>query len=1097
MINRHRRNPKHIERKALRNRKRKERPRLWFEKCEARMLLAASFGTEGSEPWGPTLVSNLVFEPAVILKQLADHPGTAGLQRRGNELKLIDYAEKESGITSLFQQFHRGIPVDGAYVTVVQGGEDSFASYNRGDASLQTNVALEPSLSSDQAFALAIDAYELDAVTTSAVSLVWHAAETEALLAWRIDSNHVSGKVDFAKTILVDAHSGAMLEQPISVGNDIDYLLEYPDTFTDIYPRIVINDAIGASGSQSYAAPFDSVVSISVGCTGTLIAPDVVLSARHCGINSGDVIRFGDNSGASIYTATVSSSFLPDGNGTLLDGGDVSILRLTQAVPANIATPMRLIDETSSLVGQVAATVGYGYNGVGSQGHGFSADGIRWGGENIIDVYGAPAATSGTNIFSTDFDNGTSSANTISSSSSIPLTFEATTAPGDSGGPILVRKGTEWVIAGVLSGGTTNTSVYGDISWWTGVAPFKADIEAFGGQFVGTATVSLDASSYVEGDDILITVDDFNATGSLQTLVTSASGDTETVTLSNVSGSTFAGSITLAGSSIVVQNGSLQASPNDVITVAYTDLDDGAGNSSTVSDQAVVLPGSVAQSESNVSGSIVSGSYLDTYVSDNVNEVLREERYGGRRSRLEHRWSFDVASGSDVTFHLEARRDGTSDEFRFDYSTNGGSSWIPMITVSDSAETSNTFSLGSGISGNTLVRVIDTNRSRGDSSLDTLYVDQMFFSSVTVDPTPGITASQTGGTTEVAEGGANDSYSIVLDTVPTADVTVTVTPDAQLDLGNGAAIPVQLLFTPSNALTPQFVTVTAVDDAEIESLHSGLITQAVASTDPDYGVLSLPVIDVVITDNDSTGGGNDVARGESTSDGEITQGSYLDTHASDDVREVISEERYAGNKRTRLQHQWNFNVSGGSQVVFYLEAYHDSSVEDFVFQYSTNNGSSWSTITTVVDSSEIAQSFNLGGNVAGDVLVRVLDTDRSRNEATIDSIYIDEMYFESVGNSSSSSNGATTESRSLRSFSMIGGPSFVSLRDDLSEDCQPASMEQVLTELVIDSIGEEKILSWNQQVDHLFSLAESEKDQMSTADSKTDSKVPICDALLV
>ncbi|MEZ6093157.1 MAG: PEP-CTERM sorting domain-containing protein [Pirellulaceae bacterium] len=41
----------------------------------------------------------------------------------------------------------------------------------------------------------------------------------------------------------------------------------------------------------------------------------------------------------------------------------------------------------------------------------------------------------------------------------------------------------EWVIAGVLSGGTTATSVYGDISWWTGVAPYRADIEAAGGVF--------------------------------------------------------------------------------------------------------------------------------------------------------------------------------------------------------------------------------------------------------------------------------------------------------------------------------------------------------------------------------------------------------------------------------------------------------------------------------------------------------------------------------------------------------------------------------------------------------------------------------------
>ncbi|MFG0313207.1 MAG: GC-type dockerin domain-anchored protein, partial [Phycisphaerales bacterium] len=131
-----------------------------------------------------------------------------------------------------------------------------------------------------------------------------------------------------------------------------------------------------------------------------------------------------------------------------------------------------------------AATLGYGYNGLGSSGHGFSADGRRWGGENIIDRYGSPASSGGSNIISTDFDNGSSGANTIPSSSSTPLEFEATTAPGDSGGPVLVQFGGEWVIAGVLSGGTTSTSVYGDISWWTGTAIYRDAIESAGGDFV-------------------------------------------------------------------------------------------------------------------------------------------------------------------------------------------------------------------------------------------------------------------------------------------------------------------------------------------------------------------------------------------------------------------------------------------------------------------------------------------------------------------------------------------------------------------------------------------------------------------------------------
>jgi hypothetical protein len=154
---------------------------------------------------------------------------------------------------------------------------------------------------------------------------------------------------------------------------------------------------------------------------------------------------------------------------------------------------MRLIEETNELEGQVAATIGYGFNGLGSSGHGFSSDGRRWGGENIIDRYGSPASSGGTNIISTDFDNAAGSTNTIPSSSATPLEFEATTAPGDSGGPVLVQFGSEWVIAGVLSGGTTSTSVYGDISWWTGTAIYRDAIESAGGDFISGLEILLPA----------------------------------------------------------------------------------------------------------------------------------------------------------------------------------------------------------------------------------------------------------------------------------------------------------------------------------------------------------------------------------------------------------------------------------------------------------------------------------------------------------------------------------------------------------------------------------------------------------------------------
>ena len=260
-------------------------------------------------------------------------------------------------------------------------------------------------------------------------------------------------------------------------------------------------------------------------------------------------------------------------------------------VPSAIATPMRLIDATTTLVGQTAATLGYGLNGLGSSGHQGSSDGWRWGGENVIDVYGSPASASGSNIISTDFDDGTGGNNTIGSSSSTPLTFEATTAPGDSGGPVLVEiGGGEWAIAGVLSGGTTSTSVYGDISWWTGTAIYRTQIEAAGGVFAGSGlgTVGLDKAAYFDGDTANITVVDDNGVNPIDVTLTSDSGDSESLTLTGA-GPSYNGSMLISDSSVSSGDGVLQGAVGDQITVTYVDPDDGTGSSNTVSDTAMII----------------------------------------------------------------------------------------------------------------------------------------------------------------------------------------------------------------------------------------------------------------------------------------------------------------------------------------------------------------------------------------------------------------------------------------------------------------------------------------------------------------------------
>lgn len=422
-------------------------------------------------------------DEASVRAYLAQQASTDYLQQDTTRLELMQPGFDAPEDAVVFQKYIGDLPLHGARVYVIENPDGTVAQVF--DESTEKLTLRQGPINISKGGSVVLAEALLPNAIESEAEQVWFRIGHEAVLAWEVTTSLEEQDLPASPThfeMVIDAVSGDILSM-----RQIDtksYAPGSPETEEGVFPRIVINNAIGAQGSRNYAAPFDAVISVSVGCTGTLIAPNVVLSARHCGIGAGALIRFGDNSGSPDFTATVQSSILPDGNGSLLDGGDVSIHFLNSSVPANIAEPMRLIDETNDLEGMLAATLGYGFNGLGSSGHGFSSDGRRWGGENIIDRYGSPSSASGTNIISTDFDNGTSGANTIPSSSSTPLEFEATTAPGDSGGPVLVQFGNEWVIAGVLSGGTTNTSVYGDISWWTGTAVYRDAIESAGGDFV-------------------------------------------------------------------------------------------------------------------------------------------------------------------------------------------------------------------------------------------------------------------------------------------------------------------------------------------------------------------------------------------------------------------------------------------------------------------------------------------------------------------------------------------------------------------------------------------------------------------------------------
>ena len=112
--------------------------------------------------------------------------------------------------------------------------------------------------------------------------------------------------------------------------------------------------------------------------------------------------------------------------------------------------------------------------------------------------------------------------------------------------------------------------------------------------------------------------------------------------------------------------------------------------------------------------------------------------------------------------------------------------------------------------------------------------------------TPGVTITESGGSTDVAETGGTDSYTVVLNTAPTAPVTITINPGVQV-----TAMPATLTFTPLNWNTAQSITVTAIDDALVEGAHVGTIMHTSASADPAYNAIIISDVVANITDNDS------------------------------------------------------------------------------------------------------------------------------------------------------------------------------------------------------------------------------------------------------
>ena len=111
---------------------------------------------------------------------------------------------------------------------------------------------------------------------------------------------------------------------------------------------------------------------------------------------------------------------------------------------------------------------------------------------------------------------------------------------------------------------------------------------------------------------------------------------------------------------------------------------------------------------------------------------------------------------------------------------------------------------------------------------------------ITITPTSGLVTTEAGGTAQ---------FSVVLDSQPTANVTI---PLSSSDTSEGTVCPASLTFTPSNWATPQTVTVTGVDDlVDDGNGNYAIVTAPAVSSDTMYHGLDAHDVSVINQNDDN------------------------------------------------------------------------------------------------------------------------------------------------------------------------------------------------------------------------------------------------------
>ena len=177
--------------------------------------------------------------------------------------------------------------------------------------------------------------------------------------------------------------------------------------------------------------------------------------------------------------------------------------------------------------------------------------------------------------------------------------------------------------------------------------------------------------------------------------------------------------------------------------------------------------------------------------------------------------------------------------YKIEISSDGGSIWTRHIA--DTRSTATTYAHIGLAAGTTRHYRVSALNSPG-----TLFTS--IPSNIDSATTAGVTISET-SLTVTEEDTTGDTYTVVLNTQPTANVTVTVAGHSGTEV---TPTPASLTFTTTNWSTAQTVTVTAANDTDTTN-DMVTLTHSAASTDPDYSGITIGSVVVTVADNDTDG----------------------------------------------------------------------------------------------------------------------------------------------------------------------------------------------------------------------------------------------------